>query len=132
MLVDLWESNEWMIPMTANHGFPEMVSPEWFENRKADTSMRINLNEVKDIKKELTREKVKEDFSEKLRSEIISGFQDYYEKLNKISVSFSSKVVEFEPILRVIEKCEKARDDELPPLKPMSNQLIEYMSLNDI
>ena len=67
-----------------------------------------------------------------MRGGMVTGFQEYYERAMDKSVALSCKIVEHKPVLKIIEECERAKEKQLPPLKPMLDQLIEYLTMNDI
>ena len=67
-----------------------------------------------------------------MREGLVKSFQEYYENAQKKSIQFSWRVAELKPILKIIEDCENTKVKQLPPLKPMLDQLNEYIELNQI
>ena len=73
-----------------------------------------------------------QDFSTKMLMEEVTGYQDYYEKAQKVSTGLSSRAAMYKRPLMNIEESEKSKKLELPPLVPMLEILMEYADKNEI
>ena len=60
-----------------------------------------------------------EDFTRKMMSGDISGYQDYYEKARDAGAVYTSRIAMYKHHLKAIEDSEAAIKKDLQPLEPM-------------